>query len=125
MSATAESEPVYDHETIKLDIRSLDSVEFEWKFKMPEYQAIDLYFVFDLSYSMRDDLNKLSRYCGLLFEKFAALYPTPEDQKLFHVGLGTFIDKRLLPAAAEWGNDALRDNPCLTDEQFKGKVHPQ
>ena len=88
---------------------------------MPEYQAIDLYFVFDLSYSMRDDLQKLSDYCGLLFKKFANLYPK-EDKHLFHVGLGTFVDKKLLPAAAERGNDALRENPCLTDENFKGKV---
>ena len=38
----------------------------------------------------------------------------------FNVGLGTFVDKRLMPAASE--NDAFQENPCLTDAELKQSV---
>ena len=59
---------------------------------MPPFQPIDLYFVFDLSFSMKPDLEKLQQYSSVLFEKFWCLFPD-EEKESFHVGIGTFIDK--------------------------------
>ena len=125
-------------------IRTNDEVEFDWQFSMPPFQPIDLYFVFDLSFSMKPDLEKLQQYSSVLFEKFWCLFPD-EEKESFHVGIGTFIDKegfqknasfwlvdgietfiwnhskRLSPAMSE--NDALQHNPCLTEEGI-GKCKP-
>ena len=72
--------------------RTNDEVEFDWQFSMPPFQPIDLYFVFDLSFSMKPDLEKLQQYSSVLFEKFWCLFPD-EEKESFHVGIGTFIDK--------------------------------
>lgn len=42
---------------------------------MPEYQPLDLYFLFDLSYSMEPDVKNLIAYSEKLFEKFENIYP--------------------------------------------------
>jgi len=73
-------------------IRTNDEKEFDWQFSMPPFQPIDLYFVFDLSFSMKPDLEKLQQYSSVLFEKFWCLFPD-EEKESFHVGIGTFIDK--------------------------------
>ena len=69
---------------------------------------------------MKPDLEKLQQYSSVLFEKFWCLFPD-EEKESFHVGIGTFIDKRLSPAMSE--NDALQHNPCLTEEGI-GKCKP-
>ena len=69
---------------------------------------------------MKSDLAKLASYSVRLFEKFYELYENDEQRERFHVGLGSFVDKRLSPASSE--NDAFRENPCLTDPVFRGKV---
>jgi DNA mismatch repair ATPase MutL len=60
---------------MNLQIRPLDEFEFEWTFEMPEYQPLDLYFLFDLSYSMEPDVKNLIAYSEKLFEKFENIYP--------------------------------------------------
>ena len=72
---------------------------------------------------MKSDLKKLTNYSRQLFEKFYKLYKT-EDQRtdLFHVGLGSFVDKRVSPASAE--TDAFRKNPCLTDASYRDQCEP-
>jgi len=60
---------------MNLQIRLLDEFQFEWTFEMPEYQPLDLYFLFDLSYSMEPDVKNLIAYSEKLFEKFENIYP--------------------------------------------------
>ena len=48
---------------------------------MPKYQSLDLYFLFDLSFSMKQDLNNLVTYSNTLFQMFLDLYDgAPPDQ---------------------------------------------
>ncbi|CAG5102632.1 Oidioi.mRNA.OKI2018_I69.chr1.g392.t1.cds [Oikopleura dioica] len=97
---------------MNLQIRPFDEFEFEWTFEMPEYQPLDLYFLFDLSYSMEPDVKNLIAYSEKLFEKFENIYPEGK-RDYFHVGFGSFVDKRLMPASSE--NDVILENPCALD----------
>ena len=66
---------------------------------------------------MKRDLDNLVQYSKVLFEKFLALYPE-DAADFFHVGFGSFVDKRLMPAASE--NLAMLKNPCLLDGDSAG-----
>ena len=62
-------------------MRYHDELEFKWNFTMPKYQSLDLYFLFDLSFSMKQDLNNLVTYSNTLFQMFLDLYDgAPPDQ---------------------------------------------
>ena len=67
-------------------------------------EPLDLYFLFDLSYSMEPDVKNLIAYSEKLFEKFENIYPEGK-RDYFHVGFGSFVDKRLMPASSE--NDVI------------------
>lgn len=97
---------------LNVNLRHHDALEFEWTFTMPKYQPLDLYFLFDLSYSMKQDLKNLIDYSNILFQMFLGLYPKDAVDN-FHVGFGSFVDKRLMPASSE--NEAMLDNPCKLD----------
>lgn len=71
---------------------------------------------------MKSDLEKLTNYSKQLFDKFYKLYENEDQRNLFHVGLGSFVDKRVAPASSE--NDAFRENPCLTDASYRDQCEP-
>ena len=49
---------------------------------MPKYQPLDLYFLFDLSFSMKKDLKNLVKYSNTLFDKFLNMYEGAADTDL-------------------------------------------
>ena len=99
-------------DSLNIQLRHHDTLEFTWEFKMPEFQPLDLYFLFDLSFSMKQDLKNLIDYSNILFNMFLDLYPKDAADN-FHVGFGSFVDKKIMPASSE--NEAMLENPCLLD----------
>ena len=72
------SESAFSSDYIEVSLRAHDEFKFSFTFTMPKYQPLDLYFLFDLSFSMKQDLNNLVEYSKTLFELFLELYPEQE-----------------------------------------------
>uniref|UniRef100_A0A8C2X7D2 Integrin beta n=1 Tax=Cyclopterus lumpus TaxID=8103 RepID=A0A8C2X7D2_CYCLU len=76
---------------ISLRQRSGHSTTFSVSFKRAEGYPVDLYYLMDLSYSMKDDLKNVKE---LGKDLFAALNTIT---KYAQIGFGAFVDKTVLP----------------------------
>ncbi|XP_063059171.1 integrin beta-7-like [Engraulis encrasicolus] len=91
-------------QTVNLDLRIGQPLEVEVNFQRAEGYPIDLYYLMDLSFSMKDDLDKiknLGQDILLILEQFT------KDKR---IGFGSFVDKVALPYVSQ-----LRPrlaNPC-------------
>uniref|UniRef100_A0A8C6XWI4 Integrin beta n=1 Tax=Naja naja TaxID=35670 RepID=A0A8C6XWI4_NAJNA len=72
---------------IVLQLRPGKEQSFTVRFKRAEGYPVDLYYLMDLSYSMKDDLEKIKKLGNDLM--------ATED--LFLAGFGAFVDKTVLP----------------------------
>ncbi|MBN3294303.1 ITB7 protein, partial [Polypterus senegalus] len=83
-----------------------DPMSFKVQFKRAEGYPIDLYYLMDLSYSMKDDLEKIK---NLGQEILSALETVT---KSVQIGFGSFVDKTVLPYVSTV--KAKLKNPCPT-----------
>ncbi|XP_027306336.1 integrin beta-1 isoform X1 [Anas acuta] len=78
------------------------------KFKRAEDYPIDLYYLMDLSYSMKDDLENVKSLGTALMQ---------EMQKItsdFRIGFGSFVEKTVMPYIST--TPAKLRNPCTGDQ---------
>ncbi|XP_063149946.1 integrin beta-7 isoform X1 [Candoia aspera] len=89
---------------IVLQLRPGKEQSFTVRFKRAEGYPVDLYYLMDLSYSMKDDLEKVKQLGRNLM---AALRKVTTSVK---IGFGAFVDKTVLPYVNMV--PSRRKNPC-------------
>ncbi|MEQ2275381.1 hypothetical protein XENORESO_002721, partial [Xenotaenia resolanae] len=95
---------------INLKLRPGLPHKFTVSFKRAEGYPVDLYYLMDLSYSMKDDLENVK---GLGKDLFAALNKITKHAK---IGFGAFVDKTVLPYTNT--NKEKLEKPCDENDQF-------
>ncbi|XP_066469393.1 integrin beta-7 [Tiliqua scincoides] len=98
---------------IALQLRPGEEQNFTVYFKRAEGYPVDLYYLMDLSYSMKDDLENIKR---LGSDLLAALRDNTNSVK---IGFGSFVDKTVLPYVST--SPSKWQNPCLDSN---GVCHP-
>lgn len=93
---------------LELYLRSGEPQSFELKFKRAEDYPIDLYYLMDLSFSMKDDLENVKNLGTALMD---AMKQITSD---FRIGFGSFVEKTVMPYISTTPAKLL--NPC-TGEQ--------
>uniref|UniRef100_A0A673M6L5 Integrin beta n=1 Tax=Sinocyclocheilus rhinocerous TaxID=307959 RepID=A0A673M6L5_9TELE len=78
--------------------------EFKTSFKRAVGYPIDLYYLMDLSYSMKDDLEQIKTLGQKILKKLKDITDT------VRIGFGSFVDKEMLPYVSQV--KARRRNPC-------------
>ncbi|XP_026069064.1 integrin beta-7 [Carassius auratus] len=78
--------------------------EFKVEFKRAKGYPIDLYYLMDLSYSMKDDLEQIKTLGQKILKKLRAITDT------VRIGFGSFVDKEMLPYVSQVKSRRL--NPC-------------
>ncbi|KAJ8314106.1 hypothetical protein KUTeg_008667 [Tegillarca granosa] len=95
---------------IKLDIRQKDPNKFTMQFRLAENYPVDLYYLMDLSHSMKDDKNKLAELGNLIAADMKTI------TKDFKLGFGSFVDKVVMPYVSTHPNKTdgspTRQSPC-------------
>lgn len=76
---------------VRLQIRPHETAIIPVKFYTTKDHAVDMYFLMDLSYTMRKHIEELSRVSMELVENIRNLTGS------LHVGIGSFVDKLILP----------------------------
>uniref|UniRef100_A0A8C8I1W1 Integrin beta n=1 Tax=Oncorhynchus tshawytscha TaxID=74940 RepID=A0A8C8I1W1_ONCTS len=82
---------------LTLSLRLGEPQSFNLKFKRAEDYPIDLYYLMDLSYSMKDDLENVKNLGTQLMLEMSKITSD------FRIGFGSFVEKKLL-------------NPCTGDQ---------
>ncbi|KAM4558258.1 integrin beta-2 [Odontesthes bonariensis] len=95
---------------IRLNLRPGLPSTFTVSFKRAEGYPVDLYYLMDLSYSMKDDLAKVQNLGNDLFVALAKI------TKYAKIGFGAFVDKTVLPYTNT--NKEKLQKPCDEDEQY-------
>ncbi|XP_023696185.1 integrin beta-1 isoform X1 [Paramormyrops kingsleyae] len=93
---------------LTLNLRSGEPQSFNLKFKRAEDYPIDLYYLMDLSFSMKDDLENVKNLGTSL---------TVEMSKIttdFRIGFGSFVEKTVMPYISTTPAKML--NPCTGDQ---------
>ena len=71
---------------------NVDEVYYmDMQYAQAEDSPLDLYYLMDLSLSMKDDKNKLSELSNLLAERMQNITSN------FRLGFGSFVDKVVMP----------------------------
>uniref|UniRef100_A0A674NF98 Integrin beta n=1 Tax=Takifugu rubripes TaxID=31033 RepID=A0A674NF98_TAKRU len=93
---------------LTLTLRSGEPQTFKLKFKRAEDYPIDLYYLMDLSFSMKDDLENVKNLGTDLMK---------EMQKItsdFRIGFGSFVEKTVMPYIST--TPARLANPCTGNQ---------
>ncbi|XP_067089159.1 integrin beta-3-like [Osmerus mordax] len=91
---------------IHLTLRPDDARRFTVSVKQVEDYPVDLYYLMDLSYSMKDDLARLRTLSNDLAEEMG------RTTSKLRMGFGAFVDKPLSPYMYIYPEEAVQ-NPCL------------
>ncbi|KAL5006354.1 hypothetical protein ScPMuIL_015160, partial [Solemya velum] len=78
-------------QAINLKIRPNQRSKFSLTFRQAENYPVDLYYLMDLSHSMKDDKTKLAELGNLIAAKMSAITEN------FRLGFGSFVDKVVMP----------------------------
>ncbi|CAJ0578916.1 unnamed protein product, partial [Mesorhabditis spiculigera] len=78
-------------QVMRVEIRPKSRVRFNVTYRQAVDYPVDLYYLMDLSYSMKDDKKKLSELGDLIAEKMRRV------TKNFRLGFGSFVDKKKMP----------------------------
>jgi len=81
---------IYPQE-VKVTLRPKNPAKFKIQFRQAEDYPVDLYYLMDLSNSMKDDKEKLADLGSVLSDKMK------EITKDFRLGFGSFVDKTVMP----------------------------
>ncbi|RXN33122.1 integrin beta-1-like protein [Labeo rohita] len=93
---------------LTLDLRSGESQKFTLKFKRAEDYSIDLYFLMDLSDSMRSNLENVK---NLGTELAKAMQHITKD---LQIGFGSFLEKLVMPFILT--TPKYLNNPCFPND---------
>uniref|UniRef100_A0A673BXP7 Integrin beta n=1 Tax=Sphaeramia orbicularis TaxID=375764 RepID=A0A673BXP7_9TELE len=93
---------------ISLNLRSGEPQSFTLKFKRAEDYPIDLYYLMDLSYSMKDDLENVKNLGTSLMLEMSKITSD------FRIGFGSFVEKTVMPYISTTPAKLL--NPCTGDQ---------
>ncbi|XP_078605908.1 integrin beta-3-like [Branchiostoma floridae x Branchiostoma japonicum] len=106
LSSTAQSGDIIQvrPQEISLKMRKGDAVQLSMQVRQVEDYPLDLYYLMDMSFSMKDDVSKLVDINSVLIREMKSLTNN------FRVGLGIFLDKTVLPMV-NTNKDRLQD-PC-------------
>ncbi|KAL2100836.1 hypothetical protein ACEWY4_002597 [Coilia grayii] len=95
---------------LQLTLRPGDAKRFTVSVRQVADYPVDLYYLMDLSYSMRDDLHQLRSLSNELAAAMA------EKTSNLRMGFGAFVDKPLSPYMYMFPNEAI-ENPCYGIER--------
>ncbi|XP_068602189.1 integrin beta-2 [Brachionichthys hirsutus] len=110
VSLTSDQQPVQlSPQKISLRLRPGLSTTFKLSFKRVQGYPVDLYYLMDLSYSMKDDLEHVKDLGQDLFEALNNI--TAHAQ----IGFGAFVDKTVLPYTNT--NENKLQKPCDDNNQ--------
>ncbi|XP_037538346.1 integrin beta-1 [Nematolebias whitei] len=93
---------------LTLHLRSGEPQTFKLKFKRAEDYPIDLYYLMDLSFSMKDDLENVKNLGTDLMREMQ------EITSDFKIGFGSFVEKTVMPYISTTPAKLL--NPCSGNE---------
>ncbi|TRY89151.1 hypothetical protein DNTS_018073 [Danionella cerebrum] len=93
---------------LSLQLRSGEPQNIELKFKRAEDYPIDLYYLMDLSYSMKDDLENVKNLGTSLMKEMSKITSD------FRIGFGSFVEKTVMPYISTTPAKLL--NPCTGDQ---------
>ncbi|KAM5235739.1 integrin beta-1 isoform 1-T1 [Ctenodactylus gundi] len=91
-----------------LQLRSGEPQMFTLKFKRAEDYPIDLYYLMDLSYSMKDDLENVKSLGTDLMNEMRRITSD------FQIGFGSFVEKTVMPYIST--TPAKLRNPCTSEQ---------
>lgn len=111
LSASSENKEVVQMspQKINLELRPGLPISFNVSFKRAEGYPVDLYYLMDLSYSMKDDLDNVKNLAKDLFTALKKI------TKYARIGFGAFVDKTVLPYTNT--NKEKLQKPCDEDYQ--------
>ncbi|KAM6986303.1 integrin beta-5 [Aplochiton taeniatus] len=89
---------------VSLSLRPGDQTSFEVQVRQVEDYPVDLYYLMDLSLSMKDDLDTIRNLGTKLAEEMGKLTSN------FRLGFGSFVDKNLSPFS--YTASKYQENPC-------------
>lgn len=89
---------------IRLNLRPGQTANFTVKFRRAEGYPVDMYYLMDLSYSMKDDLENVKKLGNDLLTALNSI------TKSAQIGFGCFVDKTVMPFV-NTHPDKLK-NPC-------------
>uniref|UniRef100_A0A3Q2CFD8 Integrin beta n=1 Tax=Cyprinodon variegatus TaxID=28743 RepID=A0A3Q2CFD8_CYPVA len=89
---------------ISLSLRPGDPVSFNLQVRQVEDYPVDLYYLMDLSLSMKDDLDTIRMLGTKLAEEMGKLTSN------FRLGFGSFVDKNMSPFS--YTAPKYQENPC-------------
>ncbi|KAL5972200.1 Integrin beta-2 [Taenia solium] len=89
----------------KVSVRPHDSLKTDFTFQSVTDYPVDIYFLVDQSYTMRDDLETVSRLTKDIANSFTAV------TKDLRMGFGAFVDKPVFPFIVP--TPEAQVNPCL------------
>ncbi|XP_054859446.1 integrin beta-7 [Eublepharis macularius] len=103
---------------IALQLRPGEEQRFTVRFRRAEGYPVDLYYLMDLSHSMKDDLENIKR---LGSDLLTALRNITNSVK---IGFGSFVDKTVLPyvstAPKKWLHPCpIADEPCQSPFSYR------
>ncbi|XP_073485978.1 integrin beta-1-A [Aquarana catesbeiana] len=93
---------------LKFELRSGEPQTFNLTFRRAEDYPIDLYYLMDLSYSMKDDLENVKSLGTALMREMEQITSD------FRIGFGSFVEKTVMPYISTTPAKLL--NPCTTDQ---------
>ncbi|XP_076858814.1 integrin beta-5 [Brachyhypopomus gauderio] len=99
---------------IALSLRPGDTTTFEVQVRPVEDYPVDLYYLMDLSLSMKDDLDTIRNLGTKLAEEMKKLTSN------FRLGFGTFVDKNMSPFS--YTSPKYQENPCNGYKPFPNCV---
>ncbi|XP_017161917.1 integrin beta-3a isoform X2 [Poecilia reticulata] len=91
---------------LRLALRIGDTKRFTVTVKQVEDYPVDLYYLMDLSYSMKDDLSTLRTLGNKLAETMG------KTTSKLQMGFGAFVDKTTYPYMITYPKEAIK-NPCV------------
>ncbi|KAI1884889.1 hypothetical protein AGOR_G00214520 [Albula goreensis] len=111
LSKGTQGQPVqlYPQE-VRLVLRPGTPYTFPITFKRAEHYPVDLYYLMDLSFSMKDDLENVKSLGEHLLKTLKKI--TSQAR----IGFGAFVDKTVLPFTNT--NPAKLKHPCPNDEKY-------
>ncbi|XP_056375441.1 integrin beta-1 isoform X2 [Hyla sarda] len=93
---------------LKFELRSGEPQTFNLTFRRAEDYPIDLYYLMDLSYSMKDDLENVKKLGTELMREMEKITSD------FRIGFGSFVEKTVMPYIST--TPAKLINPCTTEQ---------
>lgn len=90
---------------VKLRLRPGDSKTIKLKYQIAKNYPLDLYYLMDATFTMKDDLEMLTTLGDDLTHSLSNL------TQYFRIGFGTFSDKVLMPFTRM--DDVALENPCF------------